>query len=81
MGWDSCTCRVPFVPELFSAPVLARIEDKWRLDELVAVPYFDGLMAGEPDALVGSFAGQPELHNPCADVSRARERSKPSSPT
>jgi hypothetical protein len=34
--WDAC--RVPFVPELFSAPVLARLEDKWRLDELVAVP-------------------------------------------
>jgi hypothetical protein len=30
----------------------------------VAVPYFDGLMAGEPDALVKSFAGQPELHDP-----------------
>lgn len=55
---------MPFVPELFSAPALARIEDKCRLDELVAVPYFDGLMAGEPDALVKSFAGQPELHDP-----------------
>ncbi|MFL5840474.1 MAG: nuclear transport factor 2 family protein [Thermoleophilaceae bacterium] len=55
---------MPFVPELFSAPVLARLEEKWRLDELVAVPYFDGLMAGEPDALVESFAGEPELHDP-----------------
>jgi SnoaL-like domain len=55
---------MPFVPELFSAPVLARLEDKWRLDELVAVPYFDGLMAGEPDALVESFAAEPELHDP-----------------
>ena len=60
--WDAC--RVPFVPELFSAPALAQLEDKRRLDELVAVPYFDGLMAGEPDALVGSFAGEPELHDP-----------------
>jgi len=60
--WDAC--RVPFVPELFSAPALARLEDEWRLDELVAVPYFDGLMAGEPDALVGSFAAEPELHDP-----------------
>jgi SnoaL-like domain len=60
--WDAC--RVPFVPELFAAPVLARLEDKSQLDELVAVPYFDGLMAGEPDALVKSFAGQPELHDP-----------------
>src|SRR5438270_2930967 len=60
--WDAC--RMPFVPELFSAPVLARLEDKWRLDELVAVPYFDGLMSGEPDALVESFAADPELHDP-----------------
>jgi SnoaL-like domain len=60
--WDACW--VPFVPELFSTPVLERIEDKWRTDELVAVPYFDGLMAGEPDALVGSFAAEPELHDP-----------------
>jgi SnoaL-like domain len=55
---------VPFVPELFSAPALARLQDKWRLDELVAVPYFDGLLAGEPGALVESFAAEPELHDP-----------------
>jgi SnoaL-like domain len=54
---------VPWVPELFSAPALARIEDKQR-HELLTVPFFDGLMAGEPDALVGSFAGEPELHHP-----------------
>jgi SnoaL-like domain len=60
--WDAC--RVPFVPELFSAPALAKVEERQRLDELVAVPYFDGLMAGEPDALVDSFAGEPELHDP-----------------
>ena len=60
--WDACW--VPFLPELFSAPALARLEDKWRLDKLVAVPYFDGLMAGEPGALVESFAAEPELHDP-----------------
>ena len=60
--WDAC--RVPFVPELFSAPALAKVEERQRLDELVAVPYFDGLMAGEPDALVESFAGEPELYDP-----------------
>ena len=55
---------MPFIPEQFSAPTLARIQDKWRLDDLVAVPYFDGLTAGEPDALVESFATEPELHDP-----------------
>ena len=55
---------MPWVPELFSAPALQRLLDKRRRDELVAVPYFDGLMAGEPDALVESFAGEPELYDP-----------------
>jgi len=54
---------MPFTPELFSAPTLARLEEK-RRDKLVSVPYFDGLMAGEPDALVKSFAAVPELHDP-----------------
>ena len=60
--WDAC--RVPFVPELFSAPALARLEDKWQVDGFVAVPYFGGLIAVELDALVGSFAAEPELHDP-----------------
>ena len=60
--WDAY--RVPFVPELFSAPVRARLENKRRQDELLAVPYFDGLMSGEPEALVQSFAAEPELHDP-----------------
>jgi hypothetical protein len=54
---------VPWAPELFSAPVLARLEDKWQR-ELVTVPFFDGVMTGELDALIGSFAGEPELHHP-----------------
>jgi hypothetical protein len=54
---------MPWAPELFSAPALERLEEK-RRHQLVAVPYFDGLMAGEPDALVKSFAGVPELHVP-----------------
>jgi hypothetical protein len=55
---------MPWLPEQFSAPALEGLKQKWRRDELVVVPYFDGLMAGEPDALVKSFAGEPELHDP-----------------
>ena len=55
---------MPWLPELFSAPALERLKEKRRRDELVVVPYFDGLLAGEPDALVDSFAGEPELHDP-----------------
>jgi SnoaL-like domain len=54
---------MPWSPELFSAPVLQRVQEKWHR-ELVTVPFFDGLLAGEFAALVGSFAGEPELHHP-----------------
>jgi hypothetical protein len=55
---------MPWVPELFTAPSLQRILDERRRDELLSVPYFDGLMAGDPDPLVESFAGEPEVHDP-----------------
>jgi hypothetical protein len=54
---------MPWAPELFSAPALQRLEEKLG-HELGTVPFFDGLMSGEFDALVGSFAGVPELHHP-----------------
>ena len=54
---------MPWGPELFSAPALARLEDE-RREKLVAVPFFAGLLAGETDALINSFAGEPELHHP-----------------
>ena len=55
---------MPWVPELFSAPALERLRERRQRDRLDAVPYFDGLTAGEPDALVESFAGDPVLHDP-----------------
>jgi hypothetical protein len=55
---------VPWVPELFSAPALAQFEDRLRRDELDAVPYFAGFLTGETDALIQSFAGEPEVHYP-----------------
>jgi hypothetical protein len=54
---------MPWVPELFSAPVLAKFEAKQQR-KVVDVPYFDGLMSGDVDALVESFAGEPRLHHP-----------------
>lgn len=54
---------MPWVPELFSAPVLARFEEKQQR-KVVDVPYFDGLVAGEVDALVESFVGEPRLQHP-----------------
>lgn len=54
---------MPWAPELFSAPVLARLEQQAHR-KLVTVPYFEGLLTGELDALIGSFAGEPEVHHP-----------------
>jgi hypothetical protein len=54
---------MPWLPELFSVPVLERFEEKQQR-EVVDVPYFDGLMAGDLDALVESFAGEPQLQHP-----------------
>lgn len=55
---------MPWLPELFTAPALQRVLDERRRDSLVAVPYFDGLLAGDPDPLVESFAGAPEVLDP-----------------
>ena len=55
---------MPWIPELFSEPVLERLREKWERERLEAVPYYDGLMSGEHDALIRSFAGEPVLHDP-----------------
>src|SRR5919198_844149 len=57
---------MPWLPELFSAPVLDRILSQAEADARAAapVPYFAGVRSGETDALVRSFAGEPELHHP-----------------
>jgi hypothetical protein len=54
---------VPWAPELFSAQAVQRLQETSG-GELEDVPFFEGLMTGELDALVGSFAGVPELHHP-----------------
>ena len=65
-------CPMPWMPELFSTPVVQRVLDKQRQERLVALPFFDGLLAGEPDALVGSFAGEPRLCDPVRGSRRRR---------
>ncbi len=64
---------MPWFPEMFSASVLERIRDD-AADARAAepVPYFDGVMSGETNALVGSFAGEPELHHPVRGRVRGR---------
>src|SRR4051794_22842238 len=63
---------MPWLPELFSLPALEQVKEKRRKDELASMPYFDGLFAGELDALLESFAGEPELHHPVRGRIRGR---------
>ena len=64
-SWSACCDRLHLCRGLqtVSAPALEHIRKMARGD-LAAVPYFQGVMSGETDALVRSFAGEPELHHP-----------------
>jgi hypothetical protein len=53
-----------WAPELFSAPALERLQHRYELEHLDAVPYYAGLMSGEREALIRAFAGEPILHDP-----------------
>src|SRR3954454_24765782 len=64
---------MPWGAELFPAPALKRLVEKGRRAYLLAVPYLDGFLAGETDALVESFAGEPMVH----DLVRGRVKGVP----
>lgn len=55
---------MPWLPELFSASTLARLEEAQRSRDNLSVPFFAGVLTGEMDALIGSFADEPEIHHP-----------------
>src|ERR687893_235834 len=55
---------MPWMPEVFTAPIAEarRAEDVARANDAIA--YYEGILAGKPDALVRSFAGQPRIDDP-----------------
>lgn len=55
---------MPWIPELFSERVLEEWRERYARQRIVDVPFMDGLLAGEPDALVGAFAGEPLIFHP-----------------
>ena len=60
---------MPWMPEVFSAPIAEARQAQEEEGEAAvandAVPYFEGILADEPDALVRSFAArQPVLDDP-----------------
>jgi hypothetical protein len=65
---------MPWFPDLFSAPVLERIHSQ-AADTRAAVPvaYFAGVESGETEALVQSFAGEPQLQHPVQGRVTGRE--------
>ena len=55
---------MPWMPEVFTAPIAAarRAQDEEATSTNDAVPYYEGILADEPEALVRSFAArQPVL--------------------
>ena len=65
---------MPWMPEVFSAPIAEARRAEGTAHANDAVPYYEGIMAQEPDALIRSFAGEPLIHDPRAGhVEGARE--------
>lgn len=55
---------MPWMPEVFAAPIAEALREQEAASVNDAVSYYEGIMAGEPEALVRSFAGDPVLDDP-----------------
>jgi hypothetical protein len=58
---------MPWMPEVFTAPIAEarRVKEEGATSTNDAVPYYECILADEPDALVRSFAAhQPVLDDP-----------------
>lgn len=56
---------MPWMPEVFTAPIAEALNRREAAGANDAVSYYEGILAGEPDALARSFAArQPVLEDP-----------------
>lgn len=55
---------MPWMPEVFTAPIAEARRAESEAPSNDAVPYYEGVLASQPDALVRSFAGQPRINDP-----------------
>ena len=55
---------MPWMPEVFTAPIADTRREQDAPSANDAVPYYEGIMANQPDALVRSFAAQPVVDDP-----------------
>ena len=55
---------MPWMPENFSSPIAEARSHRESESANDAIPYYEGIMANQPEALVRSFAGEPVLDDP-----------------
>ena len=55
---------MPWMPEVFTAPIAEVLLAREAPSANDAVPYYEGIMTEEPEALVRSFAGKPRVNDP-----------------
>jgi hypothetical protein len=55
---------MPWMPEVFTAPISEARRAEGEALSNDAIAYYEGILAGQPDALVRSFAGQPRINDP-----------------
>src|SRR3712207_8052052 len=55
---------MPWMPEAFAAPIADARNQQDDASANDALPYYEGIMANQPEALVRSFAGQPRVNDP-----------------
>ncbi len=71
---------MPWMPEVFTAPIAEALNRREAAGANDAVSYYEGILAGEPDALARSFAArQPVLEDPRLGYVEGREGYAPSS--
>ena len=65
---------MPWMPEVFTAPLAEARRAEGGAQANDAIAYYEGILAGQPDVLVRSFAGQPRVKDPrVGHVEGARE--------
>jgi hypothetical protein len=55
---------MPWMPDAFAAPIADARSEQDDASANDAVPYYEGIMANNPEALVRSFVGQPRVNDP-----------------
>jgi hypothetical protein len=52
------------MPEVFTTPIAESLRAGEAAPTNDAIPYYEGIMANDPDALIRSFAGEPRVNDP-----------------